>query len=174
MREEMGVIDLAILIGLQASGKSSFYRRFLAATHAHVSKDLFRNNRKPGRRQAQLITEALNSGKSVAVDNTNATVELRKELIDLGRTHGATTITGYYIGARLEDCLVRNATRTGKERVADVGLFSVVKVLTRPSYAEGFDRLYYVTLGADGEFIVEPWRDEPSLATVNDEPAAAE
>ena len=39
--------ELAILIGLQASGKSTFYRRHLAATHALVSKDRFRNNRNP-------------------------------------------------------------------------------------------------------------------------------
>jgi predicted kinase len=150
--------DLAILIGLQASGKSSFYRSQLAVTHAHVSKDLLRNNRRPGRRQAQLITEALAEGRSVAVDNMNATVEIRKELIDLGRAHGA-TITGYYVGARLEDCLARNAARTGKDRVPDIGLFSVVKVLTRPSYSEGFDRLYYVSLGDDGAFTVETWKE---------------
>jgi predicted kinase len=153
--------DLAILIGLQASGKTSFYRSHLAATHVHVSKDLLRNNRRPGRRQAQLITEALAADRSVAVDNTNATVELRRELVDLGRAHEA-TVTGYYVGARLEDCLARNAARAGKERVPEVGLFSVVKVLTRPSYAEGFDRLFYVTLGADGAFVVRPWKVEGS------------
>lgn len=151
--------DLAILIGLQASGKSSFYRSHLAATHAHVSKDLLRNNRRPGRRQARLVTEALAAGRSVAVDNTNATVELRRELIEIGRAHGA-TVTGYYLGARLEECLARNAARTGKDRVPDVGLFSVVKVLTRPSPAEGFDHLYYVTLGVDGTVTVDRWRDE--------------
>jgi predicted kinase len=161
------VTDLAILIGLQASGKTSFYRSHLAATHARVSKDLLRNNRRPGRRQARLISEALAADRSVAVDNTNATVELRRELVDLGRAHGA-TVTGYYVGARLADCLARNATRAGKERVPDVGLFSVVKVLTRPSHAEGFDRLFYVTFGADGAFVVEPWKveglDDPDAA----------
>ncbi len=153
--------ELAILIGLQASGKSTFYRSHLAATHALVSKDLLRNNRRPGRRQARLVADALAAGRSVAVDNTNATVELRKELIDLGRSHGA-VITGYYVGARLEDCLARNAARTGKDRVPDVGLFTVVKVLTRPSYAEGFDHLFYVTPDGDGGFMVEPWKDQPS------------
>jgi hypothetical protein len=153
--------ELAILIGLQASGKSTFYRSHLAATHALVSKDLLRNNRRPGRRQARLVAETLAAGRSVAVDNTNATVELRKDLIDLGRSHGA-VITGYYVGARLEDCLARNAARTGKDRVPDVGLFTVLKVLTRPSYAEGFDRLYYVTLGVNGGFVVEPWQDQPT------------
>jgi predicted kinase len=153
--------ELAILIGLQASGKSTFYRSHLAATHALVSKDRLRNNRRPGRRQARLVADALAAGRSVAVDNTNATVEMRRELIDLGKSHGA-VIDGYYVGARLEDCLARNAARTGRDRVPDVGLFSVLKVLTRPSYAEGFDRLYYVTLGVNGGFVVEPWKDRPT------------
>ncbi|HEV3385385.1 MAG TPA: ATP-binding protein [Gemmata sp.] len=151
--------DLAILIGLLASGKTSFYQSHLAATHVHVSKDLIRNNRNPARRQAKLITEALAAGRSVAVDNTNATVELRQELIDLGRLHDC-TVTGYYVGAKLEDCLTRNASRIEKYRVLEVGLFSVLKVLVRPSYMEGFDRLFYVTLRIDGAFSVQPWEEE--------------
>lgn len=154
--------DLAILIGLQASGKSSFFRRQLSPTHVHVSKDAFRNNRNPARRQIRLITEALTAGRSVAVDNTNATVELRRELIELGRTHGA-TISGYYVGGTLEDCLARNSAREGKARVPDVGLFAVAKVLARPSFAEGFDQLFYVTLTPDGSFVIEPWRETESL-----------
>ncbi|MFO0937426.1 MAG: ATP-binding protein [Gemmataceae bacterium] len=153
------MIDLTILIGLQASGKSSFFRRYLAATHVHVSKDHFRNNRNPARRQVKLITDSLLAGRSVAVDNTNATVELRRELITLGRSFGA-TITGYYFSANLKDCLARNAMRTGKARVPDVGLFSVAKKIVRPTNAEGFDQLFFVRM-ADGEsFDAKPWIKE--------------
>jgi predicted kinase len=48
-------MELAILVGLQASGKSSFYRARFAATHELVSKDLLRNNSKPERRQRRAI-----------------------------------------------------------------------------------------------------------------------
>jgi predicted kinase len=152
------MIDLAILIGLQASGKTSFYHTHLAASHLHISKDLMKNNRRPARRQVQLITEALVANRSVAIDNTNATVELRRDLINLGRSHGA-SVTGYYIGAKLEDCLERNTRRSEKNRVPEVGIFSVLKVLVRPSYHEGFDRLFFVTLGNNGAFVVEPWEE---------------
>src|SRR5262249_52809036 len=151
--------ELTILVGLQASGKSTFYRQHLAGTHTLVSKDLLRNNKRPARRQAQLIREALEAGRSVAVDNTNPTVELRKELIDLGREYAA-KVVGYYFSARLADCLARNAERIGKDRVPDVGLFSTVKALIRPSLAEGFDQLYYVTFGTDGSFVVSDWVEE--------------
>lgn len=48
-----GAMELIIFVGLQASGKSSFYRARFAANHEHVSKDLLRNNSQPERRPRQ-------------------------------------------------------------------------------------------------------------------------
>ena len=42
--------ELVLLIGLQAAGKSTFYRARFAGTHDWVSKDRFPNNRNPARR----------------------------------------------------------------------------------------------------------------------------
>jgi predicted kinase len=153
-------MELVIFIGLQGAGKSSFYRARLATSHVLVSKDRLRNNRRPGRRQRQLIEEALQAGQSVVVDNTNPTVHDRVELIELGRHQGATAI-GYYFESRLEDCLERNRLRTGKDRVPDVALLSVAKKLELPAYSEGFDRLYYVRLAGDQKFDVQEWADAP-------------
>jgi predicted kinase len=50
-------VDLVIFAGLPASGKSTFFRARFAATHRHVSKDLMRNVRRKGPRQARLIEE---------------------------------------------------------------------------------------------------------------------
>src|SRR3712207_3401321 len=66
-------LELVVFAGLQASGKSTFFRTYFATTHALVSKDLFRNNRNPNRRQTHLIEAALSAGRSVVVDNTNPT-----------------------------------------------------------------------------------------------------
>jgi predicted kinase len=153
-------MDLVILIGLQGAGKSSFCRAHLAASHTVVSKDRLRNNRRPTQRQRQLIEEALQAGQSVAVDNTNPTVQDRAELIDLGRRFGA-TVGGYYFESRLEDCLARNRSRSGKDRVPDVALFSAAKKLQLPAYSEGFDHLHYVRLAGDGKFEVLEWADAP-------------
>src|SRR6266403_1240467 len=100
-------MELVILIGLQGSGKSTFYRSFFADSHAWVSKDHFRNNRKPARRQRQLIEEAFQADRSVVVDNTNATAADRADLISLGRCHGA-KLVGYYFASDLTACLERN------------------------------------------------------------------
>lgn len=148
-------MELAVLCGLPASGKSSFYRARLAATHDLVSKDLLRNNRRPARRQAQLVAAALAAGRSVAVDNTNVTRELRRELLDLGRARGAGVVL-FYFPAALADCRARNAARLGKERVPDVGLFAMAKALEPPAADEGYDRLFVVT-PRDGDFDVREW-----------------
>src|SRR5678815_1398932 len=48
-------MQVVILVGLPGSGKSTFYAERFAATHVHVSRDNFPNNRNPGRRQATLL-----------------------------------------------------------------------------------------------------------------------
>jgi predicted kinase len=154
-------MELVILIGLQGAGKSSFYRSRFASTHVLVSKDRLRNNRRPARRQRQLIEEALAAGQSVVVDNTNPTVRERAELIELGRRYQA-RIIGYYFESRLEDCLARNRLRTGKDRVPDVALYTVARKLERPSHAEGFDYLFHVRLAGDLIFDVREWVDSPA------------
>jgi predicted kinase len=151
--------NVVLLVGLQASGKSTFFRARFAATHEHVSKDLFRNNKNPSRRQTRLIEAALRAGKSVVVDNTNPTVEGRLPLIRLGREHGA-KIVGYYFDSHLHRCLERNRQRTGEVRVPDVALYATVKKLQRPSYSEGFDELFCVRISGESAFEVLAFPDE--------------
>ena len=161
-------LELVVLMGLQASGKSTFFRERFAATHEHVSKDLFRNNRDRNRRQEQLITAALGAGRSVVMDNTNPTVEDRRTPIRLGREFGA-RIIGYYFEADPRECLSRNARRQGIARVPAVAIFATAKKLTPPSPEEGFDELFRVRLRTSG-FEVRSWcgaaeRDDPSENT---------
>jgi signal recognition particle GTPase len=66
-------MDLVILIGLQGAGKTTFYHTHFATTHEHVSKDRLRHNKKPSRRQAQLIDDALRAGRSVVAPTYRAT-----------------------------------------------------------------------------------------------------
>lgn len=61
-------MELVLLVGLQGSGKTTFFRERFAATHEHVSKDNFRNNARPARRQRHLIAVAFAAGRSLVVD----------------------------------------------------------------------------------------------------------
>jgi len=149
-------VECVILIGLPASGKSTFFRERFAATHDHVSKDLLRNNRQPQRRQDQLIAASLASGRSVVVDNTNPSAAVRAPVIALARKHGA-EVVGYFFATEAGDALRRNRARDGRDRVPDVAIFTARKRLEPPTMTEGFDRLFSVRMNeADGTFDVKP------------------
>ena len=147
-----------ILIGLPASGKSSFYRGRFAASHDHVSKDLLRNSRRPDRRQQELVAAALAHGRSVVVDNTNASAASRAPLLALARAHGASAIA-YFFETDVADALRRNRGREGRARVPDVAIHAIRARLEPPSAGEGFDACYAVRLNeATGRFDVAPYR----------------
>ena len=137
--------ECVILVGLPASGKSSFYRERFAGTHDHVSKDLLRNSPRPLERQERLLTAALGAGRSVVVDNTNPSAAVRAPLIAIARRAGA-DVVGYVFETAVADALRRNRARTGSARVPDVAIFACRKTLEPPTAAEGFDRLYTVAL----------------------------
>lgn len=154
-------MEVVLFVGLQGSGKSTFYRTYFAATHALVSKDLMRNNRRPQRRQMQLIEEALREGRSVVVDNTNPTVQDRAAVIALAKGYGA-EVVGLYFDAPIQDCLERNGRRTGKKKVPDVAIYIAAKRMTPPTPDEGFDRLRRVRPEPGGGFTVDDFADEGS------------
>ncbi len=147
-------MEIIIFIGLQASGKTTFFQTYFAETHVLVSKDRFRNNKNRDRRQQQLIEAALISGQSVVVDNTNPTLADREVLVQLGQAHQA-RILGYFFKTNIQTAWERNQQRTGKARVPDIGFYSTVKKLTRPSYSEGFHQLFEVEIDAGTLFEVK-------------------
>lgn len=136
-------VQLVLLIGLQASGKSTFYRQHFAESHVLVSKDLWPNARKKQERMIRILRETLEQGRSVVVDNTNPSRAVRSPLIALAREFGAECI-GYYFSSQLSECLARNASRQGKARVSEVGMKATAAELQLPSPEEGFDQLFYV------------------------------
>jgi predicted kinase len=150
-------MELLLLIGLQGAGKSTFYHTRFASSHAYVSKDLLHNNRRPARRQLQLVEEALRQGQSVVVDNTNASRAERNELIELGKRLGARVI-GYYFETNVARCRERNALREGRQRVPEVAIFATLKRLERPDYSEGFDELFFVRNNDEDGFDISPWQ----------------
>lgn len=146
-------MELVIFVGLQGSGKTTFYHAHFSGTHDHVSKDrLLKGKHKTKNEiQSERIREALQAQHSIVVDNTNATVEDRAMLIGLGREYGA-EIAGYYFDSTVKLCIERNRQREGKEKVPDKVIYITASRLVRPTYAEGFDRLYSVSITGDNLF----------------------
>ncbi len=157
----MDRLDLVVLAGLQGAGKSSFFRARFAATHAHVSKDLFPSARDKRRRQRELVHAAAAAGLSVAVDDTNPRREDRALLVELARALGMRPVL-YWFPPDVRASLARNAGRSGRAQVPRVAIFATAKRLEAPEAAEGFDRVYEVRAAPEGAFLVTA---RPELAS---------
>ncbi|WP_214410992.1 ATP-binding protein [Sphaerisporangium fuscum] len=153
--------EVAVLVGLQASGKSTFYHRRLSATHVHVSKDHWPNARHRQRRQLRVIAESLEAGRDVAVDNTNPSPEEWSPLIVTAKEHGA-RVVAYWFPPDLSASLERNAVRLGRVRVPEVGLRATFTRLRRPRLSDGFDAVHTVTFDGRGGFAVRAGTDPQS------------
>jgi predicted kinase len=148
-------LEAVIFVGLPAAGKTTFYQQRFAATHAHVSKDLWPKSADKAARQARELSATLSAGRSVVVDNTNPTAADRALVIAAAREHGARVI-GYYFAAQPGEAIGRNRGREGKARVPNVAIFTTAKRMVAPASSEGFDELYRVTVAGGGAFEVQP------------------
>ncbi|MFL5814993.1 MAG: AAA family ATPase [Bdellovibrionia bacterium] len=144
-------LELVIFIGIQASGKSTFYRRYFEKSHQIVSKDLMRNKPRKSARQERLLHAALSLGHSVVLDNTNPTIEDRARAIEIGRQYGARVIA-YYFTSDIRDNLRRNRFRYGKSCVPDVAIYTTAKKLIPPTQDEGFDEIWHVQIQPPCDF----------------------
>ena len=136
-------LELVVFVGLQGSGKTTYYHEHFAATHVHVSKDLMANMRSREAMQMKQIDEALGAGRSVVVDNTNPTPQSRAPLIAAGRRHGARLIAVEF-EPHVPTSIMRNRQREGRARVPDVAIFVTKKKMIAPSIDEGFDEVLVV------------------------------
>jgi predicted kinase len=142
------LLECIILIGIPGAGKTTFYRSYFASTHTHVSKDLWAPAAGSEARQRRAIDQALASGQSVVVDNTNPTAASRAGIIAAARNRGARVI-GYFFDVATRAAVARNAERSGRAKVPNVAIFTVAKRLERPTPAEGFEQLFRVEIGED-------------------------
>jgi len=143
-----------ILIGIPASGKSTFYARRFKDEYVHINLDTLHTRLK----EKSAVDACLTEGKSFVVDNTNPTVADRQRYIPTARAAGY-RVEGYFFQSVLQDCVKRNENRAGKAKIPNTAVAAISNRLELPSIAEGFDNLYFVRL-ADGEFVVVPWKED--------------
>lgn len=139
-------------MGLQGSGKSTFYMTHLAVDYVHVNLDTLRTRHQ----EKLLVDKCFSQGIDFAVDNTNPTRIDRERYIMLAKENGYRVI-GYYMESKIKECIKRNSLREGRAKVPEKAIAATSNKLEIPSYDEGFDELYYVK--NDGKtMIVEKWR----------------
>jgi predicted kinase len=148
-------MELILFIGIQGTGKSSFYRERFYRTHVRVNLDMLKT-----RHRERLLVAACLEGKTpFVVDNTNTTRADRARYLVPAKAAGF-VVHGYFFQSRVAEALARNAARPTPERVPDAAVLGTARRLELPTMSEGFDRLYFVRLDEQAGFIVEDWKDE--------------
>jgi len=145
-------VEGVIFIGLQASGKSSFFREKFYTTHIRLNLDMLKTRR----REDILLDACIKAKQPVVIDNTNPTIDVRKKYI-IAFKQAQFRIIGFYFQSKLSVCLARNKQREGRARIPDVGIKGTYNKLSLPNLAEGFDELYYVSL-VNNQFKVQEWK----------------
>ena len=144
-----------MLIGIQATGKSSFFRERFFRTHVRINLDMLKTRH----REALLVKACLDGRTRFVVENTNVTRDERARYIVPARNAGF-RIIGYFFESRIADAIARNRARPEVDRVPDVAIFSASKRLELPSRAEGFDELHFVRLSGPNSFSIGVWKNE--------------
>ncbi len=145
-------MEAIVFSGLQASGKSSFYKERFFSTHVRISLDLLKTRY----REERLMAACLETQQRFVVDNTNPTKGERRKYIASAKAANY-SVVGFYFRSKADECIARNQLRV--EPIPNVGILATAKKLELPGLSEGFDRLNYVRLTESG-FVVEEWQDE--------------
>lgn len=144
--------QIVVFIGIQASGKTSFYKERLAPHgYVHINLDTLRTRF----RESQAIRDCYDLGQSFVVDNTNPEKTDRERYIPDAKAHGYEVI-GIFFQSIVRECIARNEKREVK--VAVKAIPCTQNKLQLPEYAEGFDKLFFVRIN-DNEFEITDWSE---------------
>lgn len=136
-------MEAVIFVGVQGSGKSSFYARYYTNTHIRLNRDMLRT----ANREAVLMHACLAVGQSFVVDNTNPKRETRARYVAAAKAAGFRTIALVF-EVPVALALARNAEREGPARVPDVAIHGTFAKLEAVGDDEGFDEIRVITEAA--------------------------
>jgi len=134
-------MEAVIFCGIQAAGKTTFFRERFAASHVRVSLD----DLKTRARERAVIQRCHAERRPYVVDDTNVTRELRVGFVADARAAGF-RVVGYFFATDPKAAFARNRQREGKAVVPAGGLFGTARRLQVPDMSEGYDALFRVEL----------------------------
>jgi bifunctional polynucleotide phosphatase/kinase len=153
--------EMILMVGSQGSGKTEFVKKYiLPHGYVHINQDTCKTNIKC----KNSTIEALEKGKSVAIDNTNASITSRYPYISLAQDYGYKHIraiimnTDDTIAKHLNN--VRHVHSHGQiPRINNLVYNVFRKNYVRPDLSEHFDRIDVVDFIFDKKHLEDPvWK----------------
>lgn len=145
-------MQLIIFIGVQAAGKSTFYKQYFYQSHLRLNLDMLKTRY----RENILFEAGLLSKTKMVIDNTNPTTPDRARYIKKAIDAGFEVIA-YYFETDLKSTLERNGQRIGKANIPEVGVRATYKKLEIPNLDEGFCEIFKVKIIGNDEFSILPF-----------------
>jgi len=143
-------LEMIIMIGLPASGKSTFTQKYLVPNgYTRVNRDTLGTAAKC----IKVAQEALSEGVSVVIDNTNGIPEKRAEFISLAKKMRVPVRCFYFttsreLAAHLNYVRVRETG--GKiKRIPEVAYNNYLKYFQPPSTSEGYSEIIKIEFVPD-------------------------
>ncbi len=128
--------EAIIFVGLQGSGKTTYFLSHFAATHAHVSRDI----QQSAEREMAFIQECLRAGRSFVVDNTNTTRAARAPYIREAKAAGFKVLCLLF-DTSVRTAIGRNNHRKDKKPIPVPAILRTAKRLEPPALEEGIDQI---------------------------------
>lgn len=155
MKEGACTMEMILFIGMQATGKSEYYKRTFYKTHMRINLDMLRTRS----RERIFLAACLSAKQPFVVDNTNPTRLDRERYIGPAKEAGF-AVRGYYFRSSVREAIARNELREGKEKLPVKALLATHSKLEPPGFDEGFDALYHVYIDHANGFVVEEYDND--------------
>ena len=149
-------MEAVIFVGVQGSGKTTFYRERFFDTHVRINLDMLKTRH----REQLLLAACLAAKQPFVVDNTNPLPSDRARYIGVAREAGF-RVLAYFFDTTLRDAIQRNNRRTGKQKIPVPAIAGAFRKLQVPTLEEGFDDVYSVKVAPEGGFIVSKHIEKP-------------
>ena len=144
-------MEAVIFVGVQGSGKTTFYLERFFDTHVRISLDLLRTRQ----REQFLLAACLQAKQPFVIDNTNPLPADRARYIAPAHAAGFRVVV-YFFQTALRDAIRRNNQRPGKQKIPVPAVAGTFRKLSPLALEEGFDALYTVTISLENKFEISP------------------
>jgi predicted kinase len=142
-------MEAVIFVGVQGSGKTSFYLERFFETHVRISLDMLRTRH----REQLLLASCLQAKQSFVIDNTNPLPADRSRYIAPAHAAGF-CVVAYFFETALGEAIRRNSQRAGRKKIPAPAVAGTFRKMQPPTLEEGFDEVHTVRIGAEGEFVI--------------------
>jgi len=133
--------NVVLMVGPQASGKSSLIQNEAFANYLYLNNDTIKNLTQ----LKKLFTEAIKNGQSVIVDNTNPSLETREYYFTSAKQNGYNIYCYFFDFPKVLAChlnQMRVQMSHGHQRaIPMVAIHTYYKKLVKPELSEGFDQI---------------------------------